>query len=116
MGIQRDRNVTFWHSMYDLIINSNAASLYVQSFLDRKRNAKEWAKDMDDGTAESQASPSPTRARQSGFESLPTKASTQSVRKLSNASLNADFSSAAQPMKVSNRIPDSMACPDKKAF
>ena len=60
--------------------------------------------------------PSPTRARQSGYESLPTKASTQSVSRLSNAGLNADFSSAAQQMKVSNRIPDSMACPDKKAF
>jgi len=41
-----------WDSMYDLICNSNAASLYLQSFLDRKNNDKKWAKDIDDGSTE----------------------------------------------------------------
>ena len=51
LEIQHDRNVGLWDKMYDLIINSNAASLYKQAFIDRqKSNAKNWQKDMDDGT------------------------------------------------------------------
>jgi len=37
--------------MYQLIADSNAASLYVQAYLDRKQS-KEFKLDLDDGSAE----------------------------------------------------------------
>ena len=40
-----------WHSMYQLIRDSNAASLYVKAFLDRKE-APEFKDDFEDGTKE----------------------------------------------------------------
>lgn len=35
MELQRERNVPIWTSMYDLIIDSHASALYLQSFIDR---------------------------------------------------------------------------------
>ena len=51
MEIQCERNVGLWDSMYDLIINSVAATLYRQAFLSRRKaNSKTWLKDLDDGS------------------------------------------------------------------
>ena len=35
--------------MYNLIIDSSAASLYLKSFTDRKKHNKDFAADLDDG-------------------------------------------------------------------
>lgn len=37
LQIQEERNVPMWASMYQLIIDSTAASLYRQAFLDRTK-------------------------------------------------------------------------------
>ena len=49
LEIQAERDVPIWGSMHQLIIDSNAASIYVQAFLDRKAS-KEFDKDLCDGT------------------------------------------------------------------
>ena len=51
LEIQAERDVPIWGSMHQLIIDSNAASIYVQAFLDRKAS-KEFDKDLCDGTQE----------------------------------------------------------------
>ena len=49
MQIQHERQVPIWSNMYQLIIDSTAASLYVQSFLERKKT-KNFEQDFDDGS------------------------------------------------------------------
>ena len=49
MEIQHERNVPVWQSMYQLICDSHAASLYVAAFIDRKKG-KDFDKDLDDGS------------------------------------------------------------------
>ena len=39
LEIQRERDVGIWASMYELIKDSFAASLYLQSFIDRNQQA-----------------------------------------------------------------------------
>lgn len=54
LELQAERKVPMWTSMYELIITSNAASLYVQTFLDRKKS-KDFVRDMDDGEIKEKA-------------------------------------------------------------
>ena len=51
LEIQHERKVPMWSSMFQLICDSHAAALYVQSFLDRKKS-KDFNKDLDDGSKE----------------------------------------------------------------
>lgn len=48
LELQAARNVAMQSSMYDLISGSNAASHYMQAFIDRKKS-KDFMMDMDDG-------------------------------------------------------------------
>lgn len=41
LELQRERKVPIWTSMYDLIIDSHASALYLQSFIDRQ-SSKEY--------------------------------------------------------------------------
>ena len=56
MLIQHERQVPVWNNMYQLIIDSTAASLYVQSFLERKKT-KIFEKDFCDGTMKVEQQP-----------------------------------------------------------
>ena len=60
LELQAERKVPMWTSMYELIITSNAASLYVQTFLDRKKS-KDFVRDMDDGEIKEKAEQSSGR-------------------------------------------------------
>ena len=73
LDLQAERNVPLVTSMFELICDSHAASLYVQSFLDRKRSSKDFNKDLDDGskTVASSRSPANAQAKSSGNLLIP---------------------------------------------